>query len=52
MITWEYLVLDKGKLREADALNELGREGWELVAAVHDTPIAALYFKRERTDDR
>jgi hypothetical protein len=45
---WEYLVIDKGKLRGAEMLNEFGRDGWELVAAVHDSPVAALYFKRQK----
>ena len=50
---WEYRVLDKDQLPKAqakdlaDALNRLGDEGWELVAA-GETYI----FKRPKSEDR
>lgn len=44
-IRWEYHVLpiQADHLPDAKALNDLGDEGWELIAALPQ----ALYFKRQ-----
>ena len=49
--TWEYKQVTRAgempALDEAE-LNALGRDGWELVAAVTDAQATHFYFKRER----
>lgn len=40
---WEYLVLERS---EADRLNALGREGWELVAIAGGDDGIELFLKR------
>ena len=40
---WEYLVLPE---TERERLHDLGREGWELVAAGGDPADRQLYLKR------
>lgn len=40
---WEYLILDRG---DASRLNELGREGWELVAVSKADDGVELFLKR------
>ena len=48
-IKWEYLVEYQGV--NTTRLNDLGKEGWELVTVVRDdTTIAGkyLYFKRKK----
>ena len=48
MREWEYLRLDLNDVRprqdEVDMLNEVGSQGWELVAI---TPSGVAYLKRE-----
>lgn len=51
-LKWEYKRLLRN-LAQAEApaedeLNQLGAEGWELTATIHDSPFIYLYFKRER----
>jgi hypothetical protein len=48
---WEYLVLDGNELRkegrrEQDALNKLGKAGWELVFVQGQQGFGNYYFKR------
>ena len=50
---WEYLLLaDRGRMHKVslDELNEVGRQGWELINIVHEertqTPEIHFYFKR------
>ena len=40
---WEYMILERW---EADRLNDLGREGWELVAAAKADDGVEFYLKR------
>ena len=40
---WEYLILER---READRLNDLCRDGWELVAVTRADDGVELYLKR------
>lgn len=40
---WEYLILERS---EADRLNALGREGWELVAIAGGDDSIELFLKR------
>lgn len=40
---WEYLILERS---EADRLNDLGREGWELVAVSQADDGVELFLKR------
>ncbi|MFN8676311.1 MAG: hypothetical protein U0Z70_08055 [Thermomicrobiales bacterium] len=40
---WEYLILERS---EADRLNALGREGWELVAIAGGDDGIELFLKR------
>ena len=40
---WEYLILER---RESDRLNDLGRNGWELVAVSAAGDSVELYLKR------
>lgn len=46
---WEYLVIAES---EWERLAELGRDGWELVAAIGDGDSGRLYLKRPRLDFR
>lgn len=55
---WEYKIVHRGTLiagsrkgyeSEQEGLNELGKEGWELVATL---PGGSLYFKRRKYDGR
>lgn len=48
--TWEYLVL--AATDHADALNELGADGWELVLCVPYTGGFKFIFRREATTKR
>jgi len=49
-IVWEYKQLVRNLSIEnaptEDELNMLGKEGWELVSVVNDSPMTYLYFKR------
>lgn len=40
---WEYLILERS---EASRLNELGREGWELVAVAKADDGIELFLRR------
>lgn len=40
---WEYLILQRS---DADRLNDLGRDGWELVGATGTDNGAELFLKR------
>jgi hypothetical protein len=40
---WEYLILERS---EADRLNDLGREGWELMAVSQADDGVELFLKR------
>jgi hypothetical protein len=51
-LIWEYKcaisrLAEEGPLSE-DALNALGKEGWELVEIVVDSRTAYCYFKRPK----
>lgn len=49
MQTWEYQVVDiDPAARSQDRLNELGAEGWELVAVSGQEPGTRAYLKRPR----
>ena len=51
MTEWEYLVINSGGLagEQEEELNELGAEGWELVAVAWVGPMhCRLYFKRPK----
>ncbi len=49
-IIWEYKLLVRNLSNENAAaeqeLNQLGKDGWELVGVVNDSRLAYLYFKR------
>jgi hypothetical protein len=49
-IVWEYKQLVRNLSRDNapadEELNRLGKEGWELVGIMKDSPIAYFYFKR------
>ena len=49
-IVWQYKQLVRNLSKEnapADEdLNKLGKEGWELVGIMQDSPLAYFYFKR------
>lgn len=49
MKRWEYLIIQTRKLDEEGGINELGKQGWELVAVTAETPSnwEQLFFKRE-----
>ena len=54
MTSWEYRVLDApgdGAAVEA-MLNELGQDGWELIATQTTGVLFRLYFKRPRAARR
>jgi hypothetical protein len=40
---WEYVILDRS---EADRLNDLGRDGWELVAVSQADDGVEMFLKR------
>ncbi|MCI0395338.1 MAG: hypothetical protein L0332_12425 [Chloroflexi bacterium] len=48
---WEYHLLVHNLAKEgppdAGALNELGKDGWELAAVFTDSPFVYFYFKRQ-----
>ena len=44
IVKWHYYVR-RGELTQ-DALNEIGKEGWELVSVVTERSESAFYFKR------
>ncbi|MCA9879257.1 MAG: hypothetical protein KC442_15810, partial [Thermomicrobiales bacterium] len=46
---WEYLILQR---TEAGRLNDLGREGWELVAVSDGAGITEIFLKRPLPDFR
>jgi hypothetical protein len=47
---WQYKhiarELSQGNMPEEDELNELGKEGWELVSAIQYASTLHMYFKR------
>jgi len=48
---WEYVRIqfDSNKIKDSDAaVDELGREGWELVSAVFTNTYLHLWFKRPK----
>ena len=49
-VVWEYKLLTRNLSKEnapaEQELNELGKDGWELVGVVNDSRLAYLYFKR------
>jgi Domain of unknown function (DUF4177) len=45
---WEYRVVSFPDGRYTHALNEHGRDGWELVSVVQDPPHAAVAARRGR----
>lgn len=55
MAQWEYHVraIDSGSEREMDILNELGSDGWELVAVTPETggKFLTTYLKRPKRPD-
>lgn len=48
-IEWEYLIIPQA---EHERLHDLGRDGWELVAASVSGSEPVLYLKRPRTGFR
>ena len=52
MEEWEYHRLDVGndlgRLREMQALGDLGRDGWELVSTIFSGGTTCHYLKRRR----
>ncbi|PYS56273.1 MAG: hypothetical protein DMG13_00310 [Acidobacteria bacterium] len=49
-IVWQYKQLVRNLSKESapaeEELNSLGKQGWELVGIVNDSPLAYFYFKR------
>ena len=49
-VVWQYKQVVRNLSREnapaEEELNKLGKEGWELVAIIQDSPMAYFYFKR------
>ena len=47
---WQYKQVVRNLSRESapgeEELNKLGKEGWELIAIMQDSPMAYFYFKR------
>jgi hypothetical protein len=47
---WEYKQvtrnLSKENIPSEEELNKLGKDGWELVCVLKDSPLAYFYFKR------
>ncbi|HMO80884.1 MAG TPA: hypothetical protein PKD24_08830 [Pyrinomonadaceae bacterium] len=54
MQKWEYKTADE--LLDDKAMNELGEEGWELVAVgcatVYDAPHTSMHFKRQIVEEK
>lgn len=44
---WEYRKVEVAVEECERSLNEMGRQGWELVAAMNDPYMVTLFFKRE-----
>ncbi|MBV7339055.1 DUF4177 domain-containing protein [Chloroflexi bacterium TSY] len=53
-VTWEYKVITRdlreAEILNAEELNKLGSQGWELTGVAQVQTVVQLYFKRQRTN--